>query len=1183
LQPDGKVLIGGTFTINNGTVNSVARLNSDGSQDVTFTPGTATNGSVSTIALRPDGKMMVGGFFAGYNNIIRNRLALLNTDGSLNLDFNPGTGTNGSEPTINTIVLQPDNKVLLGGSFTAYTGVTRNRIARLTAHTNLPSPFGKISPADTADDLFMEATLEWQASDDQAMSYEYCYDTIDNGTCDSSWMDNGLNTSVYIKGLSHWNTYYWQVRAINGLGETYANDGIWWWFSTNSRVISPCGNSEWSCENIDVIDGNYQGYRSSMELDSQGFLHVAYLQMNVVNMTWSYYLKSAFWDGSKWNIQTIENVGNWHALPSIKIDRNDNAHISYFSNSQFKYASWNGSGWETINVGTEKGKYPSMDLDSNNNPHIVYCSGSSLKYAVWNGSIWNIQTVNTNADCGGDFGGEITLVLDSNDNPHILFLEQAPDYNDGATYEYWDGNNWIHQIIGMGDWVGGHSIALDNNGNPHIIYTDINNYSLIHASWNGYGWDYSTIISYGNSLRSPYPDTLGIVFDNSDHLHLSFSTSSSSGLDLRHAEWDGVSWIIEVVDNVSVGSFTKAPIVVDSNRIVSICYPTGYYFGEDLYSALKCAWNEPPPVTTDWVVKAPMSIARTRLAAAVVNGKVYVIGGRSFTNGSNVIENSVEEYDPTTNTWTRKADKPTEVSDTAAVINNKIYVPGGYNYGDPSQVSVVEVYDPAINSWSSVAPLPTAQSMHTVAAVNNKLYVMGGSTGRGPLNTCYVYDPTSNQWSICAPMTYARMGAGAGVVNGKIYVVGGLGSLGNVNYVEEYNPTANTWTTKAPLSTARSFHGTIGYGNYLYVCGGDYELPYSEKSCEKYDPISNSWVIFDHLNIDRQGLAMVATSGRLYAEGGEVGHYGGHSAINEEFKMFMVSSIARVNSNPTNLASVDFTLTLSESVTGVNTSAPFSDFALTTTGVTGAAITSVSGSGTTYTVTVNTGSGNGTIRLDVVDDNTIIDAAGNPLGGVNAGDGNFTGGETYTIIKIPTFADVSNSYWAWGYIERLYNAGITSGCGGGNYCPEMTVTRAQMAIFLLKGMHGSSYTPPAVGAGTGFGDVTTDHWAAAWIKQLALEGITSGCGGGNYCPEATVTRAQMAVFLLRAEHGTGYTPPSATGVFGDVAVGYWADRWIERLALEGITSGCGGGNYCPDGLVTRAQMAIFLVKTFNLP
>jgi hypothetical protein len=81
--------------------------------------------------------------------------------------------------------------------------------------------------------------------------------------------------------------------------------------------------------------------------------------------------------------------------------------------------------------------------------------------------------------------------------------------------------------------------------------------------------------------------------------------------------------------------------------------------------------------------------------------------------------------------------------------------------------------------------------------------------------------------------------------------------------------------------------------------------------------------------------------------------------------------------------------------------------------------------------------------------------------------------------------------------------------------PFHPVTRAQMAVFLLRAKHGLSYSPPDAGASTGFGDVPTAHWAAAWIRRLAAEGITGGCGGGNYYPDQPVTRAQMAVFLVK--------------------------------------------------------------------
>ena len=185
------------------------------------------------------------------------------------------------------------------------------------------------------------------------------------------------------------------------------------------------------------------------------------------------------------------------------------------------------------------------------------------------------------------------------------------------------------------------------------------------------------------------------------------------------------------------------------------------------------------------------------------------------------------------------------------------------------------------------------------------------------------------------------------------------------------------------------------------------------------------------------------------------------------------------------------------------------------------------------------------------------------------------------------FDDVSQSYWAFAWISRLYRAGITTGCSADpmQYCPGDNVSRAEMAVFLERGIQGQGYTPPPVDGGTGFFDVAPNYWAAAWIKQLATDGITVGCGGGNYCPTAPVTRAEMAIFLLRAKNGAGYTPPDVgdTTGFDDVDKDHWAADWIKELAATGITTGCGGGNYCPDAPVTRDQMATFLVRTFGLP
>jgi hypothetical protein len=188
--------------------------------------------------------------------------------------------------------------------------------------------------------------------------------------------------------------------------------------------------------------------------------------------------------------------------------------------------------------------------------------------------------------------------------------------------------------------------------------------------------------------------------------------------------------------------------------------------------------------------------------------------------------------------------------------------------------------------------------------------------------------------------------------------------------------------------------------------------------------------------------------------------------------------------------------------------------------------------------------------------------------------------------RTQTFADVPPSHSAFEYIETVYANGVTSGCSQSplKYCPSDPVTRAQMAVFLLRAKYGSSYTPPAA---TGiFADVPADHPMRKWIEQLYNEDITSGCSQSplKYCPSNPVTRAQMAVFLLRAEHGSSYAPPAATGIFADVPAGNAARAWIEQLYNEDITSGCSQSplKYCPSNSVTRAQMAVFLTTTFGL-
>ena len=117
-QPDGKILVGGGFTTYNGaTENRIIRLNSNGTKDTSFNTGTGFNDYVFSIALQPDGKILVGGGFTTYNGAAENRVVRLNPDGTKDNSFNTGTGFNSS---VQSIALQPDGKILIGGSFITY-------------------------------------------------------------------------------------------------------------------------------------------------------------------------------------------------------------------------------------------------------------------------------------------------------------------------------------------------------------------------------------------------------------------------------------------------------------------------------------------------------------------------------------------------------------------------------------------------------------------------------------------------------------------------------------------------------------------------------------------------------------------------------------------------------------------------------------------------------------------------------------------------------------------------------------------------------------------------------------------------------------------------------------------------------------------------------------------------------
>lgn len=270
---------------------------------------------------------------------------------------------------------------------------------------------------------------------------------------------------------------------------------------------------------------------------------------------------------------------------------------------------------------------------------------------------------------------------------------------------------------------------------------------------------------------------------------------------------------------------------------------------------------------------------------------------------------------------------------------------------------------------------------------------------------------------------------------------------------------------------------------------------------------------------------------------------------------------AIIEACPVDTPVVTAPLTAPQGTAGLQASVPTRPSHTYTWTVTGGTITSGQGTGQ---ITFTAGSAGTTMQVSVVDSVAGCDSAP---------------GRRNVQVH---FLDVPPSHVFFNHVHTLARNQVTGGCGTGVYCPDVSIPREQMAVFLLVAREGAGYAPPACVTPM-LADVPCSSPYARWINELATRGVTSGCGGGNYCPSAPVTREQMAVFLLVAKEGTGYNPPACvTPTFSDVPCSSGFARWIEELARRSITGGCGAGIYCPLAPNTRGEMAVFVVTTFGL-
>lgn len=181
-----------------------------------------------------------------------------------------------------------------------------------------------------------------------------------------------------------------------------------------------------------------------------------------------------------------------------------------------------------------------------------------------------------------------------------------------------------------------------------------------------------------------------------------------------------------------------------------------------------------------------------------------------------------------------------------------------------------------------------------------------------------------------------------------------------------------------------------------------------------------------------------------------------------------------------------------------------------------------------------------------------------------------------------TFTDVPRTSPWYRYVEALAHNEVMSGCGPRRFCPEHTVTREEVTLFLLLAREGAHYAPDRTVATPTFNDVPADNPFSPFIEELFYRGVLYGCDHGAYCPTQPITRVDLARMALRTLD-LGFVPPSCTTpLFSDVPASGIACRWVEEMARRGIMGGCGGGRFCPDDPVSKAELALVLSRTFEL-
>ena len=840
IQSDGKILIGGYFTVYNAlTITRSTRLNSNGTVDLTFNPPTI-NGGVSCISIQSDGKIILAGIFAP------SRIFRLNSDGTLDLTFNYGTGFNWN---VNTSIIQSDGKILLGGAFTCFDGYVRSKMVRL-----LPC----VSPSSIVT-VIGSTTL-----------------------CQGNVVTLNVTSGV---GL----TYQWQNNGVNINGATSST------YSANTA-------------------GNYTAVVTSNGCSSTS-TPIAIVVNPLPNATITSSGPTSFCLGNTVLLSTAPIAGQSYQWQNNGVNINGATSSTFSANTAGNYTLIvnNSNGCSSISnaiiITIINPVMTSFNVDS-------ICSGSALNLPLT--CSYNGATFSWAATVNDSISGESLILQTSNvlsdqlinltSNEQLISYTVTPFYNGcfGANQTI-TVNVFPLPIASISNAVStticpGNSIVLNALLGQNLNYQWQNNgQNISNASTSTYNANVTGNVSYivtnaggcassSQSIAITFPkvqiSTLTPLAENNVNTPITFYTSILNFGNNPNYQWYKNGLLV----GANTPSYTNNSWINGEKIVCRVTSSSGCsVYSNDLFVWLaqtnQDSWQRMADIGLDKNLISQEFPTRTGGITFSIGNKIYVGLGYNDWHGnlSNPNEGCLSdfwEYNIDTKEWTERAPfaygNSPRAGAVAFVCNGKGYVGFGCNdtylswLGGTTYNDLWE-YNPQTDTWTQKTSCPGLPRHSAVAvSINNNGYV---GTGVG-LNTIvsdwWKYDPVNDNWIQRLSIPLSNCGLTAAVVNDKIFVTG-------VSSNFQYDPTLNTWTTKANFPAgARYYAKSFTINDTMYVCGGG-TAPFTDCSSIltsgevwAYVASSNIWIQKANMPLGNisNGCAISAAGKGFYISGG---------------------------------------------------------------------------------------------------------------------------------------------------------------------------------------------------------------------------------------------------------------------------------------------------------------------------